>query len=117
MSQVITTVGYGDIMPISNFEQGLGIILMILGIGFFSYVIGNFNNVLTNYDNKMGIVNKRSELQDWTSSLTKFNNKALPKTLSEKIDKHFNFFWENDRLCGLSVDDDYLQSMPNQLRM
>ena len=32
----LTTVGYGDISPVSNFEQALGIILMILGIGFFS---------------------------------------------------------------------------------
>ena len=110
-------MGYGDISPVSNFEQALGIILMILGIGFFSYVIGNFNNVLTNYDNKMGIVNKKSELGSWMTSLSKFNNKPLPRALRQKIDKHFNFFWENDRLCGLNPDDDYLASMPNQLRM
>lgn len=112
-----TTVGYGEITPVSNFEQALGIILMILGIGFFSYVIGNFNNVLTNYDNKMGIVNKKSELQDWINSLAKFNNMQVPKHLRDKIDKHFNFFWENDRLCGLNPEDEYLQNMPNQLRM
>ena len=35
---------------------------MILGIAFFSYIMGNFNDVLINYDKKMGIVDKGSDL-------------------------------------------------------
>lgn len=71
--------------------------LMIAGIAFFSYVMGNFNTVLTNYDNKMGNVNKRGDLQTWLRNLQKFNTKQVPKVLSTEIDHHFNFFWNNDR--------------------
>lgn len=113
----LSTVGYGDKYPISNFEKILGILLMIVGIAFFSYVMGNFNDVLTNYDNKMGNVNKRGDLQAWMNSLSKFNKKKVPRELIHKIDNHFHFFWANDRLCGLSPDDDYLMTMPFQLRM
>jgi hypothetical protein len=95
----------------------MGILLMIVGIAFFSYVMGNFNDVLTNYDNKMGNVNKRGDLQAWMNSLSKFNKKKVPRELIHKIDNHFHFFWTNDRLCGLSPDDDYLMTMPFQLRM
>ena len=30
---------------------------MILGIAFFSYIMGNFNDVLTNYEKKMNANN------------------------------------------------------------
>lgn len=51
----LSTVGYGDYMPTNNFEKIVGIIIMILGIAFFSYIMGNFNDVLINYDKKMGV--------------------------------------------------------------
>lgn len=42
----LTTVGYGDFSPQTNFEKIIGIIIMILGIAFFSYIMGNFTDVL-----------------------------------------------------------------------
>ena len=51
----LSTVGYGDLFPISSLEKIFGIIIMILGIAFFSYIMGNFNDVLINYDKKMGV--------------------------------------------------------------
>ena len=58
----LSTVGYGDLTPQTNFEKIIGIIVMILGIAFFSYIMGNFNDVLINYDKKMGMQNKGSDL-------------------------------------------------------
>lgn len=55
----LSTVGYGDISPQTNSEKIIGISLMILGIAFFSYIMGNFNDVLVNYDNKMGFIDRR----------------------------------------------------------
>ena len=75
----LSTVGYGDLVPQTNFEKIAGIIIMILGIAFFSYIMGNFNDVLINYDKKMGLQDKGSDLQVWMTSLSKFtNNKPLP---------------------------------------
>ena len=51
----LSTVGYGDLTPSNNLEKVVGIIIMILGIAFFSFIMGNFNDVLINYDKKMGI--------------------------------------------------------------
>ena len=55
----LSTVGYGDMSPNTNTEKIIGISLMIVGIAFFSYIMGNFNDVLINYDNKMGIIDRR----------------------------------------------------------
>jgi len=36
----LATVGYGDFSPQTNYEKIIGIIIMILGIAFFSYIMG-----------------------------------------------------------------------------
>ncbi|EAR82348.1 cation channel family protein (macronuclear) [Tetrahymena thermophila SB210] len=111
----ITTVGYGDYTPQSNNEKIVGIIIMILGIAFFSYIMGNFTDVLTS-QKKLGEGFKSSDLQRWLTSLSKFNSKPLPQSLVQKIDDHFNYFWKHDRLCDLKKDDKYLLSMPKPVR-
>jgi len=113
----LATVGYGDLTPQTNIEKVVGILIMILGIALFSYIMGNFNDVLTNYDKRMGIVDKGADLQVWMTSLSKFtSNQPLPRDLVQKIDEHFKFFWKNDRLSSLTLDDKYLNLMPKNLR-
>lgn len=51
----LSTVGYGDLVPKNYSEKIIGIVIMILGIAFFSYIMGNFNDVLVNYDKINGI--------------------------------------------------------------
>ena len=36
----LSTVGYGDFFPISSIEMILGVITMLLGVFFFSYIMG-----------------------------------------------------------------------------
>ena len=45
----LATVGYGDLVPQTKIEKVIGIIIMIVGIGFFSYIMGNFTDVLARY--------------------------------------------------------------------
>lgn len=112
----LSTIGYGDLSPQTNSEKILGISLMIVGIAFFSYIMGNFNDVLINYDKKMGIIDRRNDLQVWMTSLDKFSS-SVPPGLLKKINNHFNFFWKHDRLSSLTPDDKYLQTMPVPLRI
>lgn len=113
----LSTVGYGDMEPVNNFEKIVGILIMILGIAFFSYIMGSFNDVLIQYDKAMGVQNKGSDLQVWMTSLSKFtSNQPLPKDLAKKIDLHFKYYWKNDRLRSLTIEDKYLQMMPKALR-
>lgn len=65
-------VGYGDMVPQTNIEKILSIIIMILGIAFFSYIMGNFTDVLSSYEKKLGEGNKSSELQKWITSLSNY---------------------------------------------
>ena len=46
----LSTVGYEDYYPISNMERCLAWIIMLLGVAFFSYIMGNFIEIVTNYN-------------------------------------------------------------------
>ena len=40
------TVGFGDIKGDTDLEYFISMIMMITGIGFFAYIMGNLNNIL-----------------------------------------------------------------------
>lgn len=50
--QTLTTVGYGDITPRSVYERILGLIWMIIGVGFYSFTIGNLASIFNSIDVK-----------------------------------------------------------------
>lgn len=41
----LSTCGFGDYYPLNNFEKIMGIILMIIGVAFFSNFVGTFINL------------------------------------------------------------------------
>ena len=65
----LSTVGYGDMYPISNFEKISAVVIMLCGVAFFSFIMGNFIENVKNYDAKMGTPDKSEELQAWLISL------------------------------------------------
>ena len=50
--QTLTTVGYGDISPKSVYEKIAGLIWMIIGVGFYSFTIGNLASIFNSIDIK-----------------------------------------------------------------
>lgn len=40
----------------------------------------------------------------------------LPRQLVKKIDKHFGYFWLNDKLLDLKKDDEYLEELPQPIK-
>jgi len=46
-TQTITTVGYGDIPAFTSSELILSFIWMLVGVGFYSFIIGNFSSIVT----------------------------------------------------------------------
>ena len=113
----LSTVGYGDYFPISNMERILAVIIMLGGVAFFSYIMGNFIEIITNYEKKMGVVDKSGNLHNWFVLLTRFtNNQPLPKSLSYQIEQNFSYYWKEDRLACLNTDDHYLEALPRKIK-
>ena len=48
------------------------LIIMMGGVGFFSFIMGKFMEIITNYQIKMGVEDKTKELVLWLTELQKF---------------------------------------------
>ena len=89
----LSTVGYGDLYPISIPELLLGIVFMLVGIVFFSQMMGSFIDIIKNYNDRIGGDEEESDLNLWLQRLTRFtnDNRPLQKELINQIDSHFTF--------------------------
>jgi CRP-like cAMP-binding protein len=62
----MTTVGFGDIQPVTEAEIIMSVITMILGGGVFSFIVGNTANLLTRLDSQ------GQELEDFMERVSDF---------------------------------------------
>ena len=95
----LSTVGYGDLFPISNTEMILSIFIMLAGVGFFSFIMGSFIEIISTFNQNLGVEEQTFELHNWMTLLTRFrDNRALPNSLYRQINQHFKYYWANNRL-------------------
>jgi potassium voltage-gated channel Eag-related subfamily H protein 8 len=71
---MLSTVGYGDYYPISNLEMISAVVIMMGGVAFFSFIMGNFIEIISTYESKMGSPDKMPDLNKWLTSLERFND-------------------------------------------
>ena len=82
----LSTVGYGDLAPVSDVEKIVGIVIMIGGVAFFSYIMGQFIEIISNFNQNLGVEEQTFELHNWMTLLTRFReNKPLPNSLYRQI--------------------------------
>jgi hypothetical protein len=46
----LTTCGYGDFTPVTQNEMLVCILVMLVGVGFFSYIMSAFIEIVSNYE-------------------------------------------------------------------
>lgn len=46
----LSTVGYGDLSPKSNPERLLGMLILLGGVAFFSYIMGSFIDIISTFN-------------------------------------------------------------------
>ena len=112
----LSTVGYGDYYPISINEILIGIGYMLIGIVCFSQIMGSFIEIIQNYDQRMGNDSNGSDLNNWTLLLTRFASKPLSTVLINQIDSHFSYYWGQNRLNSMQIDDEYMNQCPKQIK-
>lgn len=70
----LSTVGFGDMHPKSDFERAFNIIIFVSGVSIFSYFMGNLIEILQNIMIIQAINEKDNELSMFLTALKKFNN-------------------------------------------
>lgn len=111
----MSTVGYGDFSPKTKVEKLVGVVVMLFGIAFFSNVTTRIIDIV---QSRFGNDEDFSELQNWITVLRQFTFKKqpLPKNILKKIERHFAYISENDRLGQMDMDTDHMKSLPRTVR-
>lgn len=113
----LTTIGYGDMFPISVPERIYGIFVQISGVAFFSFIMGKFISIIQSYNEWTVVEDKGIDLHNWLALLTKFtDDKPLPHSLINSIDMHFSHFWKQDRLLKIGSKALYLATLPRTVK-
>ena len=87
----MTTVGYGDIYPVSTIEQLFGMLFIMGGLIFFSQIMNDYIEIIKNYESQIGDPPKKgSELNNWMLLISRFSDKGVPTELMKQIDKTFS---------------------------
>lgn len=88
----LTTIGYGDIVPVTNQQTVYAMFVAISGAGIYGYVIGNIANLLANIN-----IAKTQHLEKMKTINTFMRYKNFPLELQQKIRRYYNYLWETRR--------------------
>ncbi len=80
----LSTVGYGDIYARTNNEKLCAVVMMLGGVGYFSFVMSSFVDLIKTFT--VGNLNVSEEetfdMHNWLTLLARFReNKPLPNNL------------------------------------
>jgi hypothetical protein len=85
----LTTVGYGDISPVSNVERAISMIIMIFNMGVTAYILGNMTRIVTKEDSHI------MDFRENMSSLSRFMRRnSIPDIVRRKINEHVSLEFE-----------------------
>lgn len=104
----VTSVGYGDIVPVGTGQMLYAIVCMIAGLLFFGYLVGNIAGSLFRKDPAHDHYVANLER---LSVVTRYYD--LPKSLQQKILDFFTYSWSKNQS---HFEADFLNSLPEGLR-
>jgi hypothetical protein len=74
---------------------------LLFGVSVFSYIMGNLIEILATF-NSLDEVHDHRDLTKWIALLSKLSGgKKFKKSLVNKIEEHFEFYWANNPLNAL----------------
>ncbi|MCB0593708.1 MAG: ion transporter, partial [Phaeodactylibacter sp.] len=105
----ITTVGYGDITPVTRLERLYAIFAMLMGLGFFGFLIGNIARLLSKKDPA-----REHYLDNMEKLSVAVKYRSLPPGLQRRIHDYYAYKWRK----RLGFDEsDFLDGLPHSLKM
>lgn len=99
----LSTVGFGDFKPRSDFERCLCSVVMVLGVATFSSLMGTFIDILGSYNNLSAEFDDGDTLTRFFGVLKHFNDEVpIDQEFQRQIEEFFNCKWNNDRNLAIS---------------
>ena len=84
----LTTIGYGDILPVTFAEYAYTIFCMYVGVSFYAFIAANVATVLATLDTNTNIHNQKMDKLNEFLKATK-----MPNSLRRRLRKYFSLYW------------------------
>jgi len=84
----LTTIGYGDILPVTFSEYVYTIACMYVGVSFYAYIAANVATVLASLDTNTQLHNQKMDKLNEFLKATK-----MPNSLRRRLRKYFSLYW------------------------
>jgi len=104
-----TTVGYGDIIPHTDLEHVLTMIVIVMGASIYAFMIGNIASIISKLD--------YAKVQYWNKieSINKYlRYKNVPAKLNEQVRNYYDYIWAKHR--GLQ-ENSFLDDLPRPMKL
>lgn len=106
-AQTLTTVGYGDVTPQNNVQTLFNIVVMVMGVGFYGYLIGNIAGILSKKDPA-----KAQYLENLEKLSALLHFRKIPFDLQTRIRNYYEYMWRQ----RLGYDESsFLYNLPKGL--
>jgi len=94
----LSTVGFGDFIPLSEIERVITTVILLVGVASFSYIMSQFIDILMSLQTVTADNEDSENLSKWFGLLAHFNsNKPLPKKMTKQFEQYFEYYWQNDK--------------------
>ena len=104
----LTSVGYGDILPVSNSQRLYSMLVQISGVGVFGYLIGNVVTILSKLD--ADLVRYRIHVEHLSTAAKR---RGLSKDLQRRVLDYYRYLL--DKKTGYD-ESAFLNTLPESLR-
>lgn len=102
----LTTIGFGDMSPVSNQEMIVCTVILLIGVAVFSIFL---NSLVSAFFHQRDMLAKgyQSDLNKWINMLQRYNGSTpLSKDIISKIEQFFDYYWTNNRLSAFTSESD-----------
>ena len=103
----MSTVGFGDFHPKSDFERIVCSVILVFGVAIFSMIMGNFIEIIQTFQTFNDDLDEGEDLNRFFGVLRKFNyDEPVPDAFKRRLEKYFEYRWVNDQNQAVCTDDD-----------
>lgn len=94
----VSTTGFGDLYPKSDFERLVCAFMMLSGVSLFSYVLSQLRHMVKQKDSLEGGFDHRDKLDSFFKVLQEFNmRKEIETELQNRIRRFMTEKWDRDK--------------------
>jgi hypothetical protein len=87
--EALTSVGFGEMVPVTNGQRLYSIVIMLTGVGVYGYVIGSMAGILAKRDPAK---NQYFNHLDQLSAFVQYRD--IPPALQKRIRDYFAYIWK-----------------------